>query len=383
MTATDLCKARVQTDALFELVRPEAFYDRPIPERHRIIFYLGHLEAFDWNLLCGGVLDRPSFHPGFDRLFSFGIDPDSSGLPQDAPSDWPGIEEVRRYNARVRHEIDAAFDSIPEQYVHVAVEHRLMHAETFAYMLHNLPFDRKASNPLAERREPGVARPDIVEISGGRVTLGAPHDSGFGWDNEFDAHDVEVAPFLAGKYKVTNAEYLDFVKHGAAVPHFWRKSGHGWMYRGMFAEVLLPMQAPVYVTYEQASAYASWRGKRLLTEAEFQRAAYVSPADPSRDNFDFRAWDPVPVSWSRPNRFGLAQMVGNGWEWTSTLFEPFPGFRSFPFYPNYSEPFFDGKHYVLKGASPRTAAKLTRPSFRNWFRPSYPYVYGTFRLAES
>jgi formylglycine-generating enzyme required for sulfatase activity len=76
-------------------------------------------------------------------------------------------------------------------------------------------------------------------------------------------------------------------------------------------------------------------------------------------------------------------MIGNGWEWTSTVFAPFPGFRTFSFYPNYSEPFFDGQHFVLKGASPRTAAKLTRSSFRNWFRPDYPYVYAAFRLAES
>jgi formylglycine-generating enzyme required for sulfatase activity len=258
-----------------------------------------------------------------------------------------------------------------------------MHAETFAYMLHNLPFDRKTSGPLAEHRHRGVAEAAMAKIPGGRVTLGANRGDGFGWDNEFGARDVDVAPFLAGKYKVMNAEYLEFVKEGADAPHFWRKSGQGWMYRGMFGEVPLPMQAPVYATHEQASAYASWRGKRLLTEAEFQRAAYVSPADPARDNFDFRRWDPVPVQSSQPNRLGLAQMVGNGWEWTSTVFEPFPGFEPFTFYPNYSEPFFDGQHYVLKGASPRTAAKLTRPSFRNWFRPSYPYVYGTFRLAQS
>jgi formylglycine-generating enzyme required for sulfatase activity len=75
-------------------------------------------------------------------------------------------------------------------------------------------------------------------------------------------------------------------------------------------------------------------------------------------------------------------MVGNGWEWTSTPFGPFPGFQPFSFYPGYSAAFFDGEHFVLKGASPRTAACLTRPSFRNWFRHSYPYVYAAFRVAE-
>jgi hypothetical protein len=123
---------------LFDLVRPDALYERPIPERHRIVFYLGHLEAFDRNLL-GPALDLPAFHPSFDRLFSFGIDPESGDLPTDRPSDWPAEAEVREYNARVRGQVDAAIAQAPDDLMHVAIEHRLMHAETFAYMLHQLP----------------------------------------------------------------------------------------------------------------------------------------------------------------------------------------------------------------------------------------------------
>ena len=78
--------------------------------------------------------------------------------------------------------------------------------------------------------------------------------------------------------------------------------------------------------------------------------------------------------------FGIHDMAGNGWEWTATPFGPFPGFQALPFYPGYSANFFDGEHYVLKGGSPRTAACMLRPSFRNWFRPAYPYIYSTFRL---
>jgi formylglycine-generating enzyme required for sulfatase activity len=75
-------------------------------------------------------------------------------------------------------------------------------------------------------------------------------------------------------------------------------------------------------------------------------------------------------------------LVGNGWEWTRTEFAPFPGFTPMPFYPGYSANFFDGKHYVTKGGSPRTAACMLRRSFRNWFQPHYPYVYATFRCVE-
>ena len=84
-----LTQARAGTDALFGLVRPEALYERPVPERHRIIFYFGHLEAFDWNLISQAAA-VPSFQPEFDQLFAFGIDPKPGQLPQDKRSDWPG-----------------------------------------------------------------------------------------------------------------------------------------------------------------------------------------------------------------------------------------------------------------------------------------------------
>ncbi len=120
--------------------------------------------------------------------------------------------------------------------------------------------------------------------------------------------------------------------------------------------------------------------RRLPAEAEFHRAASLAAAGPV--NLDFERWDPVSIYAGDAGAATPSQLVGNGWEWTSTPFAPFAGFEPFPFYPNYSEPFFDGRHFVLKGASPLTAARLARPSFRNWFRPEYPYVYATFRLVE-
>src|SRR5208283_4398301 len=96
-----LDEARLQTDRLFEIVRSHALYERPIPERHRLIFYLGHLEAFDWNLLHENVFGLKSFHPEFDRLFAFGIDPVGGGVPSDQPSDWPSLELVHNYARRI------------------------------------------------------------------------------------------------------------------------------------------------------------------------------------------------------------------------------------------------------------------------------------------
>src|ERR1700733_1036763 len=104
---TRLQCARLRSDDLFKIVLPAALYDRPIPERHRIIFYLGHLEAFDWNLLQG-PLGLSSFDPGYDKLFAFGIDPVEGSLPTDQPGDWPTINQVRQYNSRLRETLDNA-----------------------------------------------------------------------------------------------------------------------------------------------------------------------------------------------------------------------------------------------------------------------------------
>ncbi|MGH7231584.1 MAG: SUMF1/EgtB/PvdO family nonheme iron enzyme [Nitrospiraceae bacterium] len=397
-----LGQARARTDSLFGLIRPSALYHRPVPERHRIIFYLGHLEAFDWNLIAN-ALALPSFHAAFDRLFAFGIDPEPGRLPHDSASDWPTVAEVRRYNARVRHTLDALLDEIPEFLLHVAIEHRFMHAETFAYLLHNLPFDHK----VVPAQSPSVQAPDplhgMIEIPAGSATLGrSPHDIShgwpFGWDNEYGVHSMAVPAFAMSTYKVTNGQYLEFVRAGAAAPYHWMQRDNDWYWNTMFGEVPLPLDWPVYVTHREACAYAAWSGTSLPTEAQFHRAAYGTPSgneraypwgdtppDDSRGNFNFRSWDPIPVSASphTDSAFGLSQLVGNGWEWTSTIFHPFSGFQPFPFYPGYSAPFFDGEHYVMKGGSSQTASCLLRRSFRNWFRSDYRYAYAGFRVVQN
>jgi iron(II)-dependent oxidoreductase len=397
----ELHKARARTDELFAMVRPDALYDRPIPERHRIIFYLGHLEAFDWNQLGRDAAGLKPFHPSFDKLFAFGIDPPAGQLPDDKASDWPSVGEVLGYNQRARRALDDVLDHQPEPMLHVAVEHRLMHAETFAYILHNAPPDRKTVPPSTPSPSGPAPAPAMIEIPAGTATLGRPRPNGdgaFGWDNEFDAHAVRVPSFAISKHKVTNGQYLEFVQDGAEPPPFWTKRGDQWYWRAMGGDIPLPLDWPVYVTWMRALNYAQWAGKALPTEEQFHRAAYGTPdgeerahpwggepPDERRGNFDFRRWDPLPVTATPKgdSAFGVSQLVGNGWEWTATVFRPFPGFQPFPFYPGYSAPFFDGAHYLMKGASPRTAARLLRRSFRNWYRPTYPYIYAGFRLVEN
>jgi gamma-glutamyl hercynylcysteine S-oxide synthase len=396
--ATELESARAASDELFTLLSPDALYRRPVPERNRLVFYLGHLEAFDWNLVCRTTFDIPSFHPTFDRLFAFGIDPEPGKLPSDQPSDWPSRSEVEDYSKRTRETIDRVLPDVPSQIAQVAIEHRLMHAETFAYLMHNLPYaEKRGPNGREHAGESAGAMGQTIDVPAGRATLGRPRQR-FGWDNEFDEHAIEVPPFRIAKYKVTNGDYLKFVREGANAPHFWLRSGGNWLYRGMFEAFPLPLDWPVYVTHDEAAAHAKWAGRELPTEGQFHRAAYATPEGGEREYpwgdtlagaqapvFDFARWDPAPVAATpqTDSALGVSQLVGNGWEWTSTPFGPFPGFEPFPFYPGYSKDFFDGAHYVMKGASPRTAGRFLRRSFRNWFRPNYPYVYATFRLVEN
>ena len=421
-----LVEARRQSDSLFEIVRPEFLYERPIPERHRIIFYVGHLEAFDWNLLSQRTFRLQSFHPEFDRLFAFGIDPVGGGLPSDQPSDWPSIDVVKSYVRETRSALDEKLITVngsegdPElaKLLNVAIEHRLMHLETLAYMLHQLPLDQKILH-----RDPPVAAtspvvPRGIAIPAGRATLGLSRSGAeFGWDNEYEQHTEFVPAFHVDQYMATNQQYLDFLSDGGyeirefwsdadwqwktekniSHPVFWKRSGDQWTYRTMFEEIALPLDWPVYVSHAEASAFARWAGKSLPTEAEWHRAAYGTKQGAERHfpwgddppatrlgNFDFSRWNPAAVNAFADGKsaFGVEGMLGNGWEWTSTPFGPFPGFEKFSFYPGYSADFFDGKHFVIKGGSPRTAACMLRPTFRNWFQSHYQYVYAGFRCVS-
>ena len=196
----ELHRARQLSDELFRVVAPDSMYERPIPERHRILFYLGHLEAFDWNLLARRTLELPAFQPAFDRLFAFGIDPAAGDLPDDQPSDWPEVAEVERYNQHTRERIDAVLPQVPEPLLEAAIEHRLMHAETLAYILHQLPYERKSPQPATAAPACPVPEPSMIEIPAGPAQLGLEPGERFGWDNEYKAHTVDVPAFSIAKY---------------------------------------------------------------------------------------------------------------------------------------------------------------------------------------
>jgi formylglycine-generating enzyme required for sulfatase activity len=405
---------RSRSRALFDLIDPSAYYSRPIALRNPIVFYEGHLPAFSVISLIHRGLGEPGVDARLEQLFARGIDPESedAAVPRSgADTQWPSRDEVLAFgqaaDARITKAIlEAAFDpSRPAmrrgEGLYTALEHEAMHQETLLYMWHRLPHEQKQRPAYLPYEVKGEAPArTTVAIPAGSATLGGHRgEIVFGWDNEFDAHTVDVGAFDVDTHSVTNAEYLPCVEAGhVAPPVFWVRQDGQWLWRGMFENIPLPPAWPAYVSQKDAAIYAASKGRRLMTEAEFHRAAYGTPSgeerqypwgpenpERARGQFDFAGWEPVPAG-SRPrgaSAWGVHDLVGNGWEWTSTIFAPFPGFEPMASYPEYSAEFFDGQHYVMKGASPATAMELIRPSFRNWFRPDYPYVYAKFRTAAS
>src|SRR5918993_1594931 len=378
---------RRRTKALFDLVDPSAYYSRPIALRNPIVFYEGHLPAFSLISLVKRGLGAPGVDERLESLFARGIDPDSeaAAVPRSGASTvWPKRDQVLAFAADAdRAVVDAlergAFDLEGRAHpamrggeaIYTALEHEAMHQETLLYMWHRLPHAQK-QRPAGLRYEldapARVAR--TVAIPAGEATLGAVRGERFGWDNEFDAHRVAVPAFEIDAHSVTNADYLAFVEAGGYTdrslwsadgwawlqqermehPAFWVKpaAGSGWRWRGMFEDLPLPGAWPVYVSHAEACAYAAWKGRRLPTEAEYHRAAFGTPdsrerpfpwgdepPSPRFGNFDFASWEPVPAG-ARPagaSAWGVHDLVGNGWEWTSTVFAPFDGFTAMPSYP--------------------------------------------------
>jgi ergothioneine biosynthesis protein EgtB len=403
---------RARTAEIFSLLADDALYDQPIALRHPIIFYVGHLPGFSLNTLVKKALGQSGVDESLERLFARGIDPDES-TGGSRTLGWPDRAEVQAFVDAADQRVRDALQNGPMEIaghplldgsdaIYTILEHEAMHQETLLYMWHRLPYEKKRRPATYQPRTTGphVAAEDVV-LPGGRVRLGVTRGNiPFGWDNEFGTLTVDVAPFTLARYNVTNADFLEFVdaggytrpelwssgdwawlqEHHVTHPAFWTPQDGAWMWRGMFDLLPLPMQWPVYVSHAEASAFARWKGRRLPSEAEYQLATTPFPRG---GHYDFTSWDPMPVGTHPESRseHGIEDLVGNGWEWTASIFRPFPGFVASASYPEYSADFFDESHYVMKGASTVTAKELVRPSFRNWFRPRYPYVYAAFRLA--
>ncbi|MGH9901686.1 MAG: SUMF1/EgtB/PvdO family nonheme iron enzyme, partial [Pyrinomonadaceae bacterium] len=308
----------------------------------------------------------------------------------------------------------------------LVLEHERQHQETLAYLLHLLePAKKKrpaflssaSADQSALTRAPDARPGGMVAVPEGPCQIGSVWDA-FAYDNELPAHTVSLPAFKIDRLLTTNEEYAHFIREGGyerrewwgdegwtrreregwSCPPYWRRNlDGGWDVRTMFDEGPMRPRHPVTgVSWYEAEAYARFAGKRLPTEAEWEKTAswdasesrkrrFAWGDDPpatARCNFDNRFWDTTAVGIfpEGASPYGCLDMTGNVWEWTSDAFAAFPGFEPFP-YPEYSETWFDGDHRVLKGGSWATGASVLRTSFRNFFRRHFRIAFAGIRCA--
>jgi len=301
---------------------------------------------------------------------------------------------------------------------HMILQHEYQHNET---MLQTLQLMGGAGyRPEAQVEFPPGNPPDeeMVHVPGGLFVMGTD-DRTWALDNERSAHEVEAPGFYLDKVPVTNRAYLEFVEDGgygrkelwdpegwqwreeeriSAPEHWYQREPHSWWTQRFGFDEPVSMDAPVvHVSWYEADAYARWAGKRLPTEAEWEKAAswdpqtetkrlYAwgdTPPTPQRANLDQLAFGPVEVGAypAGASAYGIPGMIGDVWEWTASEFSAYPGFESFP-YPEYSEVFFDDGYRVLRGGSWATRPGAIRNTFRNWDFPIRRQLFVGFRCAR-
>lgn len=397
-------QAWARSDGLFARVEPHAWAVRGIPLRHPPIFYLGHLPAFAFNHLGrqAGLTPRCQ---AFCHLFERGIDPLDTDSAAAARAAWPDLGEVLRFRDSVRERLGAvADDPLLEPIVWMVVEHELMHHETLVYLFHALRSGVRVRDLPPPRCGPG-REAGWRHLPGGAVTLGTDPDAvEFAWDNESPSTTLHVDAFSLHDLPVRNADFRAFVADGGYTraelwhpadlawvnsrpphPEDWTADGDAVRWLGGEVPFADASGWPVRVSLAEAEAYARWAGARLPSEAELVSAA--RGAAPVRGGVDFQSWSPLPTGTDPQSAgpAGIEELRGNLWQWTSTPFGPFPGFRptsgGYGGYRGYSSDFFDGVHHVVFGAAWPTHPRLLRTTFRNWYQRRYAYAFTTFRLA--
>lgn len=404
------------------VIKEETFYLNPDPLRNKLIFYLGHSAVFYINKLIQVGLLTNRINPQYETLFEIGVDPETPAELEEAIQgfNWPDVEKVWEYRNKARSEITAIINNttlnLPIHQQHpiwallMGIEHSRIHLETSSMLLRQLPID-KLQRPQRWNYAPSNGEiPDnqMREIPGGVVKLGKNQDDlTFGWDSEYGNLEVEVKPFLASQYLITNGEFLEFVQadgynnsnywnaeswewkqlYNVEYPKFWIVQENNYRYRATFDEIDLPLDWPVEVNHYEAMAYCQWKGKntRLMTEAEWNQALKISEDSRLSNNYNLNLQfiSPTPVGmFSENNQSGISDLRGNVWEWLSSRFYPLPGFQTHDLYPDQSAPFFDNKHFMMLGGSWATNGTMALPCYRNWFRPFF-YQHVGFRIAES
>lgn len=419
-------------ESLFETLScEEAYFIKPIPLRHPLIFYFGHTATFFINkLLLAGLIPQ-RINPDFESMFAIGVDEMSWDDLGESNYLWPTVAEVRAYRDKVRAAVDCVIResvlTLPIDWNHpwwvvmMGIEHEQIHLETSSVLIRQHALKHVVAHPeWAPCRSAGQApQNDLVEVFAGDIRIGNDKsDPCYGWDNEFGVHATHVFAFKAGRFLVSNGEFHEFVEAGGYQndewweeeglawknyvsprhPTFWIREGDHWRLRLMTEVVAMPWNWPVEVNFHEAKAFCNWKkGRtgqqyRLPTEDEWYRLheesglPAVLPDPPSQANIHLDHYaSSCPVDAFRHGEF--YDVAGNVWQWTETPIYPFEDFEVHPVYDDFTTPTFDSRHNLIKGGSwiscGNEAQRSARYAFRRHFfqHAGFRYVVGEAPVA--
>lgn len=420
-------------ESLFSLINAnEAYYLRPEPLRHPLIFYFGHTATFFINKLILGKFISKRVNPKLEAICAVGVDEMSWDDLNSAHYEWPSVQEVKDYREEVAQLVEQIIESMTLSLpitqdslawiILMGCEHERIHLETSSVIMRMLPLEYLTANDAWQACTLVGEAPcnEYLGVQGQSLTLGKPKDDNtYGWDNEYGATDVIVDDFNASKYLISNQEYLSFVEAGGylsdeywtdegkqwlaykkpTMPKFWLKKNNPntdgtvkYYQRNLHEEIPLPLNWPVEVNYLEAKAYCNWQSVkhslniRLPTEAEWHCLRGKLKCDltnwpqaPGNINLEYFA-SSCPVNHYEVD--GFYDVVGNVWQWTESAIDGYNGFNVHPLYDDFSTPTFDGRHNLIKGGSwistGNEATKHSRYAFRRHFMQ-----HAGFRTVES
>jgi iron(II)-dependent oxidoreductase len=421
--ASSLAGARERTHLLTRCVSDADLTRQHSPLMSPLVWDLAHVANQEELWLLRAVGGREPMHPEIDPLYDAFEHPraDRPALPLLPP------REARHYANEVRGRVLDLLEKSPFSGTRLLTsgfafgmiaQHEQQHDETML-ITHQL---RKGA-PVLSAPPPGpppadaLTLPAEVRVPGGPFTMGTSTEA-WALDNERPAHTVAVPAFYLDTAPVTNAAYTEFIadggydsprwwtpagwdhrtRAGLKAPLFWRREGSGWV-RTRFGvtEPVPPAEPVVHVCWYEAAAYAAWAGRRLPTEAEWEKAARFDPATGASRRYPWGDEDPAPRHANLGQRHlqpapagsypdgaapsGARQLIGDVWEWTASDFLPYPGFTAWP-YREYSEVFFGPEYKVLRGGSFGVAPVACRGTFRNWDYPVRRQIFAGFRTAR-
>ncbi|KAM0789841.1 hypothetical protein ACM66B_006688 [Microbotryomycetes sp. NB124-2] len=420
------------------ILTPNLHHTKPIPLRHIVLFYFGHIPAFR-DIHLARVLGQDLTEPAhFADIFERGIDPDCdepskvthwhSQVPDEGK--WPSADEIFNYERKVRRRLQMVYEThgsnLSRKLARVLMmvfEHEAMHFETLVYIA--------IQACTALDKPEGLQTPDFASLSRAwneriafedksrRQTLSFPattielghddreeeddttpfdEDHEFGWDIENPRRSISVDAFEIDAAPVTNKQYLEFLMSETAqldaslTPASWNTTCETLSSANIQVKTLYGLVEfehaqhwPVTGSASQVEAFAKSQGARLPTREELAVFFKSNPIDLPSNNIGLSNLHPVPSAAPSSLRDGTLGAASNGgvWLWTSTVFDKHPGYEPSKLYPGYSSDFFDGQHRVIMGASFATPSRLARSSFQNWYQAKYPYVLAGARLVRT